>query len=384
MLENQPVFTVQIQRSFLNMEVMFLRIYSCQLSKRRRVRVRLQQIGKDSQNSTCVLPTWWQKRSLLAVAKLLQNVKGKAECRNKIVGRKYQEEPDLTEQRSGAVMEGTQEQPRMKTPHNTACWDCYRHHRGCDGLRPCKRCVDRGKATSCRDPTPGERNPRKRKRPKSNERGNSVTVNLRTKQKGIFFIIDPQSFLSPKPPPVINNETCITSPSFPTFTTDHFPSSTSLPFENFHRRETDLTRTSPFGFDREIEPTETNQGEEILVRYPPPVLRSVLDTQPRFTQQLTLPRAPSSSHFTPRQSTRIAMSYDTPPSLEHFMEELLDETKEISDHQRPLADHRKTTASVFESLLVPDDMTHLMESFFTPFGLRDSTQVYEPHPTSCV
>ena len=283
-------------------------------------------------------------------------------------------------------MEVAQELPRKRIALNTACWECYRNHHGCDGLRPCKRCVDHGKATSCRDPAPGERNPRprervsrKRKRPKSKDRGNSVTVNLRTKQKGIFFIIDPQSFLSPKPP-VVNNEPCFTSPSsFPTFTTEHFPPPTSLPFEDFHR-ETDLTRTSPFGrCDREIESSQTNQGEEIQFRYPPPVLRSVLDTQ-----QLTLPRAPSSSHFTPRQSTRIAMSYDTPPSLEHFMEELLDETKEISDHQRPLADHRKTTASVFESLLVPDDMTHLMESFFTPFGLRDSTQVYEPHPTSCV
>jgi len=58
------------------------------------------------------------------------------------------------------------------------------------------------------------------------------------------------------------------------------------------------------------------------------------------------------------------------------MEELLDETKEITDHNRSPADHRKTTASVFESLLVPDDMMHLTESFFTPFGLRDSTQVF--------
>ena len=173
-----------------------------------------------------------------------------------------------------------------------------------------------------------------------------------TKQKGIFFIIDPQSFLTPKPP-VINNDTCIASKDL--------------------RRDTDSTRTSPFGrFDREIESTQTNQGEEIQCRYPPPpVLRSVVDTEPRFTQQLTLPQRPSSPHVIPRQSTQITMPpSDRSPSLEDFMEELRAETE-----TEERTDHRKTTASVFESLLVPDDMTHLMESFFALFGLQDSTQV---------
>jgi len=270
-------------------------------------------------------------------------------------------------------MEVAQELPRKRIALNTACWECYRNHHGCDGLRPCKRCVDHGKATSCRDPAPGERNPRprervsrKRKRPKSKDRGNSVTVNLRTKQKGIFFIIDPQSFLSPKLP-VVNNETCITSPSsFPTFTTDHFAPPTSLPLEDFRRSQIDLALREIESIQSELEQTETNQGEELQFPYPPPVLRSGVDTQ-----QLTLPQPHSScSHFTPRQSTRITMEFGRPPSLEDFMEELLDETEE-----RP--NHRKTTASVFESLLVPDDMTHLMESFFTPFGLQDSTQVCE-------
>ena len=118
-------------------------------------------------------------------------------------------------------MEATQEQPRprKRLAVNTACWECYRNHRGCDGLRPCKRCVDRGRATSCRDPAPDERIPRKRKRPKSNDGLHSredrgKTSFKVTKQK--FFIVDPESFLSSKP--LINNETCFTtSPSsFPT------------------------------------------------------------------------------------------------------------------------------------------------------------------------
>jgi len=44
-------------------------------------------------------------------------------------------------------------------------------------------------------------------------------------------------------------------------------------------------------------------------------------------------------------------------------------------------DHWETTDSTFQSLSVPDDMTHLTESFFTPFGLRDSTQVSASPPS---
>jgi len=246
--------------------------------------------------------------------------------------------------------------PRKKTPPNTACWDCYRNHHRCDGLRPCKRCVDRGKAPSCRDPAPNERIPRKRKRQKSKDRGKtSFTL---TKQKGIFFIVDPQSFLSSPPPVVINTETCITPlSSFPTSTSNRY--STALPLD---RDE----------LDREIESTPSNR-EEIQFREPPPV-RSVVATQPRFTQQITLPRSRPPSHLTPRQATRITAEFNA-PSLEDCMEDLRAETDEITDHHRPAADHREATTSVFESLLVSDDMIHLTESVFTPFGLRDATQV---------
>ena len=91
----------------------------------------------------------------------------------------------------------------------------------------------------------------------------------------------------------------------------------------------------------------------------------MIDTRQRFTPQLTLDLLCSRS-YTPRQATRITLF--GPPSLEDIMEELHVETKEVTNHQ-------KITASVFESLLVPDDMIHLTESFFTPFGLRNSTQV---------
>ena len=96
-------------------------------------------------------------------------------------------------------MNATQEQPRKRIALNTACWDCYRNHRGCDGLRPCKRCVALGRAYSCRDPEVDERIPRKRKKPNPKDRG-----------KGAFTIMDPQHFISPKVRSV--NERCFSSP----------------------------------------------------------------------------------------------------------------------------------------------------------------------------
>ena len=44
------------------------------------------------------------------------------------------------------MMEGRK---RKKSPHHTACWECHRLHRSCDGDRPCQRCRVTGKGSSC-------------------------------------------------------------------------------------------------------------------------------------------------------------------------------------------------------------------------------------------
>jgi len=247
-------------------------------------------------------------------------------------------------------MEATQEYcTRKKTAHSTACWDCYRCHRACDGTRPCKRCVNLGRGASCRDSTPNERIHWKKKRSNSKNRGkSSVTV---SKPKG-FFIVDPQSFLS-KTSRLVHSQISFKSPS------PSFP--TSLPLDQ--------------EFTYENEPTQTNQREEMLFEKPP-VFRSVLEPEKRCTQ-LILDQPPSCSYLTPRhQPTRITMDFDfdIPPAVEEFMEEVRVAAAEIHDHW-------ETTDSTFQSLSVPDDMTHLTESFFTPFGLRDSTQVSASPPS---
>jgi len=260
-------------------------------------------------------------------------------------------------------MEVTQGWSRQKTAHRTACWDCYRCHRACDGTRPCKRCVDLGRGFSCRDPASNERIPRKRKRSKSKERDKRVSI---TKQKGVFFIVDPQIFLSAKPPMVINNETCIAK------TPQVIKNETCVASSSFTTISSEPSMYPTLPLDREMhESTQSSFGvtqrEEILVFHKPhPRFSSVPDIDQSFNQ-LILDRPHPSSYLTPRQPTQIT-KYEETPSLEDFMEEIRVETVEVPDH-------RKTSASVFQSLSVPDDMLHLAESVFTPFGLRDSTQV---------
>ena len=242
-----------------------------------------------------------------------------------------------------------------KWTRNTSCWDCYRCHRACDGLRPCKRCVVQGRGPSCRDPAPNERIPRKRKRPQSKDSGQS---SFTVKRKAVFFIVDPQHFIFPNNDP---SDKRVTPPSLPVFALASYPP-TSLPPPDQE-------------FDRKNESTQSSFGE-IQFREPPSA-----KTEERFTQHFLLDRLPSRSYLTPRRQPRRTMECNIPLSVEHFMEELRVETDEITDHYQPTAaDHQMITASVFKSLSVPDDMIHLTESVFAPFGLRDSAQVCKSSP----
>ena len=99
---------------------------------------------------------------------------------------------------------------RKRTAHNTACWDCYRCHRACDGARPCKRCFDLGRGASCRDPAPNERIPRKRKRSNSKHKDNPI------EKQPLYFDIVSDIFTHSNPPPFENG---CTSQSFPPCTT---------------------------------------------------------------------------------------------------------------------------------------------------------------------
>jgi hypothetical protein len=247
------------------------------------------------------------------------------------------------------VMKVTHDWIRKRASLNTACWDCYRCHRGCDGLRPCKRCVDLGRGPSCRDPAPNEKIPYKRKKPIPKDRGQtSCTV--------------PEQNTHPQ----------------------HFQSSiqpTALPDPDFNRKYQDL------------QPENNRQLTHLILDQPhscaPYVKRrkqshtptrepiSLLDDLQPESESIDHPQ-PTTWEFSPRKPTQITMVFNVPPSIEALIEEIRTECCEET------ADHRKKSTSEFHSLSVPDDMMHLTESFFTPFGLRDSTQVCESPPSSSI
>jgi len=241
-------------------------------------------------------------------------------------------------------MQITQDWTRKRTAHNSACWECHRRHRGCDGERPCKRCVDLGRGDSCRSPAPNERIPQKRKKPKPDEGSPQSRSPPKIRKHTGFLIVNPQKrFSSPETEDAIP----LASPLFSTSSS----SSTNAP-------------ESPPNLDRT---NETFYVSRFNPQTPPrTVFQSTTLSQDFRLQQLV--QHPSSFRVQ-QQHTQLTTAYDSPLT----MEELLAEFRAVEAEET--SDHRETTSSVFQSLTIPDDMMRLTESLFTPFGLRDATQV---------
>ena len=239
----------------------------------------------------------------------------------------------------------THDWTRKRTAHNSACWECYRCHRACDGARPCKRCIDIDQGRSCRSPGPNEKIPRKRKAPKSDEQPPQRRAPHKIR-KHTFFIVNPQMFYD--------------SPSLPEKTEDPLsvPSSSST-----------NTFASPPNLDRTNESFVDLSGHHEILSAPSPqtVFQS---SEPIFEPQLVQLPAP----YYPTQQTQITRTEDFPLSLADLLAEFCVETEETE----AAPDHHETTSSVFQSLTIPDDLMRLTESLFSPFCLRDSTQVLFP------
>ena len=222
---------------------------------------------------------------------------------------------------------------RSRAELSTACWDCYRGHRGCDGGRPCSRCTMLGREASCRDPEPNERTQRKRK-PQDGH----------TKRKR-FFVLSPQTF-APKPPPKRKRRT----------STSAIQCNTSDSASSRDRQE----EASPVNLDEYTESLQEPQTtfNEIMTdkRETSEHIKSIFD------------RLNQTSYLTPKRLQSQLSISEIPPSGEDLMEEILLEIEESRDH-----DHH-TSASVFKSL--PNDMAQMCSSLFMPFVLEDTTQVY--------
>ena len=248
-----------------------------------------------------------------------------------------------------------QDWKRTRAPHSTACFDCYRCHRGCDGDRPCSRCVGLGRGASCRDPDPNERIPRKRKKPK---RKGEAERAKKPKRK-CFFVVDPKMFASPKPSTAKSKTSDSRSPSIS-------PSSSSRSPVDCHNENEIILANLACQLDCDTENfSESIDGvdDQRLALYNP------VNTP---TRELSIFERPHlSSYLSPRpRQTQITLTYET-PSAEDLLEDVLLETDEIMDDRCKLS----FSDSVFKSLPMPNDTLPFCGSLFMPFVLQDSTQV---------
>jgi len=239
----------------------------------------------------------------------------------------------------------THDWTRKRTAHNSACWECYRCHRACDGARPCKRCIDTGQGSSCRSPAPNERIPRKRKKPKSDEQPPKRRSPHKIR-KHTFFIVNPPMFLASSlsatnDAPPFESPLSYTSSSS---TTDSFQRPSNLDRLNDNIAVGCSNYNDSPKLQTYMQPTEPILEHQVVQRPPPYPLA---------------------------QQTQITLADDFPLSVEELLAEFGIETEETSDHPA-------TTVSVFESLTIPDDLMQLSESLFAPFCLRDSKQVLFP------
>jgi len=98
------------------------------------------------------------------------------------------------------VMEGRK---RKRSPHHTACWECNRLHRSCDGGRPCQRCVTNGKDDTCQSVP---KKPFARKRRTGDQGKHLFTLS----------IFNPSPNINPLPIPSTTPSAIPTAPSFST------------------------------------------------------------------------------------------------------------------------------------------------------------------------
>jgi len=266
---------------------------------------------------------------------------------------------------------------RKRAPHCTACWDCYRCHRGCDGARPCGRCVALGRSMSCRDPDPDERLPRKRKKsnPSYDEEEDEPPSERKT-----FYVVDPH--FPPAPPKPRrgsypdNDARLLSSPSTSACTYSTTIDSISSARCYGTNEEAPLLAGLVHQVQRLYQATQSLRESQTIVREQIVALDTTKQTLrtpiAHIQQQSNLDRPTcTTTYITPHQQqqqqrqTQITKKYELPLSAQELMEEMLEEI--ISEDNRP-------TALALKSQSVKD-ATQFGESMFMPFVLQDSTKV---------
>ena len=259
---------------------------------------------------------------------------------------------------------------RKRASQNTACWDCYRCHRACDGERPCRRCISLDRTATCRDPDPNERIPRKKKKKKDVANIGVVVGPQKVKDsKRCFFVVDPQSFSA-------------TQPWFIELESSETTSSTKNSNTNVSSGESALEATILEELVHKVkqlnEATQSLHESQSLLK--DQVVGLHQKTQEAFeayrgypTDDATDTEIPQSStppSAFPQRQTRILMSYQ-PTQPEEIMQELLQEMDDIGPSPPATAEYSPNALALAS---VPNDAAHLGQNFM-PFAIQSGNQV---------
>ena len=265
---------------------------------------------------------------------------------------------------------------RKRVPHCTACWDCYRSHRGCDGARPCGRCVALGRAMSCRDPDPDERLPRKRKKSNPSYDEGKEPPSGKISERKSFYVVDPHVPPAPSNPPrsYPNNDTIrLCSPPASACTYSAIDSLSSARCYGTNEQAPLLAGLvhqvqQLYQATRSLQESQTIVREQIVAL---DTTHQTLHTPITHIQQSNLDRPTcTTTCITPHQpqqlrQTQITKKYELPLSTQELMEEMLEE----------ISNDNPTNALALKSQPVRAARSQFGESMFMPFVLQDSTKV---------
>jgi len=282
----------------------------------------------------------------------------------------YVKVPKPNVRRNWPVMETRK---RKRSPHHTACWECHRLHRSCDGGRPCQRCITTGKDDNCQS-IPKQPFARKRR-----------TGEQWMKEQLLTLSIFHES-------PKINPPAIPTAPSTPT------PSSTTPKPEKEEKQ--DLLQELLRQVKQVHEMTQSLQRKQEILSQQLLSLQSASQSLPNKPDDHSesgsessdvLPEASSS----PSSPSDLSSPINTPPSdciIDspsdcHSPIQSLDLARPSSDS--PSSSNTQELLDLMDlshlpqwnlSITIPNDTERFKESLFIPFAIKDATAVQNKFP----
>ena len=238
---------------------------------------------------------------------------------------------------------------RKRAPHHTACQECHRLHRSCDGERPCRRCVAVGKEDVCQ---PIQRKPYTRK-PKPSGQWLS--------QQAFSIFNQPSNQLLP------------ISPAFTSSATFASVTSTNSQIEGDNQR----LLSELFHQVKQVQ--EMTQSLQLRQQLLTKQLISLKPSQPsshedRFDTFNELLDAQSSSPDMSPPNNSSPLLFDSPIQL--FEIEPTSELASSDTHQEML-DLMEVSHDPIQGLAFPvsHDAVAFQESLFVPFAITDAAKV---------